>query len=133
MSTVLTKTLDDAVTEIRAIVNDSNTNFQRFSNQLVVQKINTALREVYRYRPDAFIGNFTQGVFGNNSPLVTYSITDLGLTPATPWPIDDRLFFTCVVFYVAGILDLSDDEFSDDNRAMTLLAAFRTELVGPGG
>lgn len=133
MSTTLTKTLDDANLEIRMIINDSDPDFQRYDDALVVQKINTALRVVYRYRPDAFIGNFTQGVFTNSTPIVTYDLTDLGLVPATPWPLDDRLFFDCVVFYVAGILDLSDDEFADDNRAMTLLQAFRNELVGQGG
>lgn len=133
MSTVLTKTLDDCVAEIREIINDSNATFGRFTNAQVVQKINTALRETYRYRPDAFIGNFTQGVFTNQTPIPTYSITDLGLAPATPFPIDDRLFFSPIVFYVAGMLDVTDDEFSDDGRAMTLLTAFRNQLIGPGG
>lgn len=133
MVTTVTKTLDDAVLEARMIINDSDPNFERYSDALLIQKINTALRVVYRYRPDAFIGNFTQGVFTNSTPIPTYAIGDLGLNPATPWPIDDRCFFDGVVFYVAGILDLSDDEFADDNRAMTLLQAFRNELVGAGG
>lgn len=130
MSTTVTKTLDDAITEIRAIVNDSDVAFARFPNDLILTKINSALRDVYRYRPDAFIGNFTQGILSTNA-IVTYDITDVGL--ATPWPIDDRLFYTPVVFYVAGMLDLSDDEFSDDGRAMTLLTSFRAELIGTGG
>lgn len=133
MSSFTTKTLDDAVAEIREIINDSNVAFGRFTNAQVLQKLNTALRETYRYRPDAWIGNFVQGVFSNKSPLPTYDITDLGLLPPTPWPIDDRLFFSPVVFYVAGMLDITDDEFSDDGRAVTLLTAFRNQLIGPGG
>lgn len=133
MSSTTTKTLDDAVAEIREIINDSNAAFGRFTDAQVLQKINTALREVYRYRPDAWIGNFTQGVFTNNGQIPTYDETDLGLLPPTPWPCDDRLFFSPVVFYVAGMLDITDDEFSDDGRAMTLLTAFRNQLIGPGG
>lgn len=133
MSTTVTKTLDDAVLESRMIINDSDPNFQRYTDALVLQKINTALRVVYRYRPDAFIGNFTQGVFTNSTPIPTYNEADLGLPTPTPWPIDDRCFFDCVIFYAAGILDLSDDEFADDNRAMTLLTSFRNELIGQGG
>jgi len=34
------------------------------------------------------------------------------------------------VFYAVGKLQLGDDEFTLDNRAMTLLAAFRQALVG---
>lgn len=132
MSTTTSKTLDDAVAEIRAVVNDSDSDFARFPNTLVLTKINSALRDVYRYRPDAYIGNFTQAVFSSNA-VVTYDETDLGLTPATPWPIDDRLFFTPVILYVAGMLELADDEFVDNSRAAQLLASFRTMLVGPGG
>lgn len=133
MSTTTTKTLDDAVNEIRALINDTDTGGFRYTQDFVVAKINTALREVYRYRPDAFIGNFTQGILTTN-PIVTYTAAaDLAQVPKTPWPIDDRLFFAPVVFYVAGILDLSDDEFADDNRAMTILTAFKVSLTGPGG
>lgn len=130
MSTTSTKTLDDAMTEIRLIVNDSDIGFTRFSNDIILAKINSALRDVYRYRPDAFIGNFTQGVFSSNA-MVTYEITDLGL--ATPWPVDDRLFFTPVLLYVAGMVELADDEFVDNSRAAQLLSSFRQALIGVGG
>lgn len=132
MSTTATKTLDDAVAEIRGLINDTDAQGYRYTQVFVLTKLNTALREVYRYRPDAYIGNFTQGILTNNA-VVTYSVEDLGLDPPTPYPLDDRLFFSPVIFYVAGILDLSDDEFADDNRAMTILQAFKTELTGAGG
>lgn len=129
MSSTTTKTLDDAVNEIRGLINDNDPDGYRYTQDFVIMKINTALRVVYSLRPDAFIGNFTLPVLSNNA-VVTYDAeTDLGLLPPTPWPLDDRLFFAPVVFYVAGILDLSDDEFADDNRAMTILQAFKTELT----
>lgn len=132
MASTATKTLDDAVNEIRMLINDNDPDGYRFTQTQVLQKINTALREVYRYRPDAYVGNFTQGILSANSPM-TYDSTDLGKNPATAFPLDDRLFFSPVVFYVVGMLDLTDDEFADDNRAMTVLAAFRNQLIGPGG
>jgi hypothetical protein len=130
MVTTATKTLDDAITEIRMIINDNDLSAPRYTQDLVLSKINTALRDVYKYRPDAFIGNFTQGVLTNN-PVSTFEDADIGT--ALPWPVDDRFFFSPVVMYVAGILDLSDDEFSDDNRAMTLLTSFKQQLGGMGG
>lgn len=132
MASTATKTLDDAVNEIRMLINDNDPDGYRFTQTQVLQKVNTALREVYRYRPDAYVGNFTQGILSANSPM-TYDPTDLGKNPATAFPLDDRLFFSPVVFYVVGMLDLTDDEFADDNRAMTVLAAFRNQLIGPGG
>lgn len=132
MSSTTAKTLDDMVNEVRMLINDNDPDGYRFPQVQVLDKINTALREVYRLRPDAYIGNFTQGILSTNSP-VTYDLTDLGLLPQTPWPLDDRLFFSPVVLYVTGMLDLTDDEFADDNRAMTVLQAFRNQLIGPGG
>ena len=131
MSTTLPKSIDDVLTEARAAINDSTVPF-RFSNTLLLSYLNTALRETYRYRPDAFVGNFTTGLLSTVA-VPTYSQVDLGLSPATPLPVDDRLFFNPIVFFVAGRTELSDDEFTDDGRAMSLLQSFRTMLIGPGG
>lgn len=131
MSSTTTKLIDDAITEARAIINDTDSAAYRFSQTLLMSLLNTALREVYRYRPDAFIGNFSQGVLSNNTPVVTYTTADLGTN--TAFPIDDRLFFSPVVLYIAGKAELSDDEFADDNRAMTVLNTFRAMLISPGG
>lgn len=141
MVTQVTKTIDDVVTEVRQVLNDQLVPY-RYSDNWVLQVLNTALREVYRLRPDAYIGNFTTGVLGSNL-VNTYSIADLQVAngvanplppvPATPFPIDDRLFYGPVVFYVIGRIELNDDEFADNNRAMSLLQAFRAQLIGPGG
>lgn len=127
-----TKSLDDMVNEVRMLINDLDTVSPRFTQAQVLDKVNTALLEVYRYRPDAYVGNFQQGILSVNQPT-TYSPTDLGQVPPTPWPLDIRLFFAPVVMYVVGMLDLTDDEFADDNRAMTVIQAFRNMLIGPGG
>lgn len=126
------KSLDDTVNEIRMLINDLDLTAPRFTQTQVLDKVNTGLLEIYRYRPDAYIGNFQQGIISTNSPT-SYVATDLGLVPATPFPLDIRLFFSPLIFYVVGMLDLTDDEFADDNRAMTVLQNFRNMLIGPGG
>lgn len=130
MATATKKSIDDCFTEARAIVNDSDA--ERFTDELVMTKFNTALRELYRYRPDSLIGNFVQGVFSRNAQMTFVVADDLGQVPPVDFPVDE-LYFSPVVFYIAGMLDLSDDEFADDNRAMTLLTSFRAMLIGPGG
>jgi hypothetical protein len=136
MVTFVSKSLDDAVTQVRLTINDvgvNGANF-RYTNAQIVAQFNTAIRELYRYRPDAFIGNFTQGVLVNNNPLPTYSdAIDLGLNPATVLPFDDRMFFNAVVFFIVGMLELGDDEFTDQSRSAQLLSSFRQMLIGPGG
>ncbi|MFI5397600.1 MAG: hypothetical protein ACHQ9S_18845 [Candidatus Binatia bacterium] len=141
MVTQVTKTIDDFVLEVREIVNDQQFPY-RYSDSWVIQILNTCLRDLYRLRPDAYIGNFTTGVLSAN-PVNTYSKTDLQNydgtanpmppVPATPFPVDDRLFFGPVVFYGVGRLEISDDEFTDDNRAMTLYNAFKSMLTVSGG
>lgn len=141
MVTQVTKTIDDCLTEVRQILNDSVAPF-RYSDTWLIFVLNTALRDLYRLRPDAYIGNFTSGVLSSNL-VNTYSVSDLQIingianptppVPVTPFPVDDRLFYPPVVFYMIGRVELNDDEFADDNRAMTLLQAFRAQLVGAGG
>lgn len=128
-STTTPKTIDDVLTEARYLLNDVGVagSPYRFSQALLLQLLNTALREVYRYRPDAVIGNFTQGVLTYNL-TTTYLLADLGT--AIAFPFDERLFFSPVVAYVAGKAELADDEFVDNNRAMMLLSAFKQQLTG---
>ena len=141
MVTQTTKTIDDWVAEARHIVNDEQVPY-RYTDEKMVILINTVLREAYRYRPDLYIGNFSSGVLSANA-VNTYSTSDLqtidGIAnptppvPATPFPLDDRIAYGPCVWYLAGRLEIEDDEFADNNRAMTLMTAFRQELVGGGG
>lgn len=141
MVTQVSKTIDDLVLEVRQVLNDQQIPY-RYSDVWILTVLNTALREVYRLRPDAYIGNFTSGVLSANA-VNTYSTADLQVAdgvanpippvPITPYPLDDRLFYAPVVFYVIGRVEINDDEFADNNRAMTLMQAFRAQLIGPGG
>lgn len=134
MVTTVAKSIDDVLSDVRVVLNDTGLGGSpyRYSNAVLISYLNTALRELYRLRPDAFIGNFTQGVLSINT-MNTYEEADLGLTPATPLPVDDRLFGSPLAYYIAGRAELADDEFADDGRAMTLLQAFRAQLGNPGG
>jgi hypothetical protein len=137
MVTYVAKSLDDVFAEVRLLINDiglDGANY-RYTDDQVMSKFNTALRELYRYRTDAWIGNFTQGVITNSAaPMPMYNAAaDLGLTPATVLPFDDRLFFNAVVFFMVGTLELGDDEFTDQGRATQLLSSFKQMLCGDGG
>jgi hypothetical protein len=144
MSSATSKTIDDAILEARAMVNDATfvsgiLSPTRNSDTLYLQYLNSALRAMYSVRPDAFIGNFTQGIL-TQVTILTYDTTDLQSpdgtpnptppTPATPFPADDRFFFNPVVAYMAGRIELSDDEYTETSRSQQLLAAFVQQLKG---
>lgn len=126
MVSFASKTIDDAVLEARAVVNDAFAPF-RNADSTVVTYLNSALRAVYSVRPDAFIGNFSTGVI-STTQIPTYAVTDLGLSIA--FPLDDRHFFNPVVAYMAGRIELGDDEFTESARSAQLLQAFLTQLTG---
>lgn len=128
-TTPLVKYIDDAITEARYMIGDARAPF-RYTDALMVSHLNTALAEVYRYRPDAYIGNFTTATLGSNQ-VTGYGTADLSTN--TAFPLDNRLFFNAVVFFIAGRAELTDDEFTDNSRAMQLLQSFRAMLIGQGG
>lgn len=128
MATTDTKTIDDSLFEARTIVNDTQVPFRNPDTTLLIY-LNTALRAVYAVRPDAYIGDFSSGVITNNA-VMTYDATDLGLVPATPFPVDDRLFFSPVVAYIAARIEIQDDEFTESARSAQLMASFVQQLQG---
>lgn len=133
MSTATSKTIDDAINEARLAVNDATVPF-RNTDATYLSYLNSALRALYSVRPDAFIGNFTQGILSAVT-ILTYDATDLQSyvtppVPATPFPADDKFFFNPVVAYIAGRIELSDDEYTDTARSQQLMAAFMQQTRG---
>lgn len=128
MSDTSKKSIDDALFEARSIVNDLQVPYRNPDTTLVVF-LNTALRALYAVRPDAYIGDFSSGVISNNA-VETFYATDLGLTPPTPFPVDDRLFFYPVVAYIAGRIEIQDDEFTESARSAQLMQSFLQQLQG---
>jgi hypothetical protein len=144
MATAISKTIDDAILEARAMVNDSTLvdgvlGPTRNSDTLYLQYLNSALRVLYSVRPDAFIGNFSQGIL-TSVTILTYGVLDLQApdgtpnptppTPAVAFPADDRQFFNPVVAYIAGRIELADDEYTETARSTQLLMSFKQQLQG---
>lgn len=128
MATVDTKTIDDALFEARTIISDTQVPFRNPDTTLLLY-LNTALRALYALRPDAYIGDFSSGIITNNAVL-TYGTADLGLTPPTGFPVDDRLFYGPVVAYIAARVEIQDDEFTESARSAQLMASFVQQLQG---
>lgn len=116
----MAKTLENMLDEVRDLLQDSRASSYRYSTARLVRQINTTLQEVYRLRPDAFIAYDTAA-----TAVPEFTESDL----AEEIGIED-LFYQSVVFHVVSVTQLSDDEFANDGRAISLMSAFRQQLVG---
>lgn len=121
--TAVPRTILDAVTDARRIVQDVDTDFQRHSDDKVVAYLNHALSDARRLRPDLFLPNYL------SNPPTLYTAADLVSPPN--FPIDEN-YYTAIVEYMAGFIGLGDDEFAQDNRAAALLNRFAQKLVAKG-
>jgi hypothetical protein len=122
----MAKTLDNLVDEVRLMLKDRRVPY-RWTQTDILESINSAFREMKRLRPDVFVGCCGESPSGT---LPSFVAADLGLSPnPTPFPVDE-IFFMATVFYAVGKLQLGDEEFTLDNRAMSLLAGFRQLMMG---
>lgn len=120
----MAKTYQDLLTEAREILQDTVEAQYRSSDVVLIAKLNQALQEVNRLRPDAFFDTF-DGAAGTDT--VVPEVTEGTLGSNFPIPM---LFFTAIVNYIAGSCDLKEDEFATDGRAAALLASFRNMIIG---
>jgi hypothetical protein len=128
MVTAVQKSIDDCINEARLMVNDAALPYRNTDDTLIAY-LNSALLAVYQVRPDAYIGDFSSGIVVTTT-INMFEDTDLGLDPATLFPLDPRMFFYPVVSYIAGRIELADDEFTETSRSAQLLQAFKQQLQG---
>lgn len=112
------KSIDQALVDARVILND--TTGERYTNDDLISDLNSAISMTKMLRPDAFI---------LGEVLPEFTTADLGLGTPTDFPLPE-IFYQSFVYYLAGNAELRDDEFAVDNRAMTLLTAYRRNLTG---
>jgi len=116
-----TRTVGGLITEARQLLNDETpiSGSSRFPDADLVAALNDAVSQVRVKRPDAFLA------FGLRKAVPVYALpTD----NATVFPFDD-MFYTPLLFYVVGRSELTEDTFSDDGRAVTLMSKFTAQLL----
>lgn len=114
----MSKSIDDAITDTRVILNDAAAD--RYTDAQLVSDFNNAISMTKMLRPD---------VFKLGAVLPEFTTADLGLVQPTLFPLPG-IFYQSFVYYMAGNAELRDDEFAVDGRAMTLLTAYRRNLTG---
>lgn len=113
----MAKTVSDVVSEARVLLQDTDAQLYRYSDDQLVAYLNNALLEARRIRPDLFRAYIGQAI-------PSYTSADL----SADFPIDE-MFFPQFVFYVTGSAELRDDEFTVDARAATLMNQFVAKML----
>jgi len=121
-------TYSDLLTEVREIVQDTATD--RFSDALLRRHLNRGIRDMSRIRPDAF-----WDLYDANS-LKVPEVIAAGETPTGTQITEDSefqfepQFWTPLVSYVVGSVEMIEDEYTLEGRAERMLAIFRGTLIG---
>lgn len=105
-------TVQDYVTAARVLLQDTVATY-RYPDADILAALNFAMIEARRARPDFFIGTTVPSFSTVNSDAVNI----------------DEQYRLPVLLFVAGYAQLRDDEGTQDQRASTLMAIFKTSLV----
>jgi hypothetical protein len=136
------KTWQSVLDQAREILQDENANAYRYTNQKLLNCLNRGVQELARLRPDAFWDLFLSDDFITPEVVLTDSNPEegdgdeeeadavedgeIGLSANFNLPM---MFHGPLVFFVAGSAELTDDEFAEDNRAMSLMTAFKGQVL----
>lgn len=116
----MAKTYANLLTEARELLQDTEAPY-RYSDELLVNKLNRGLQSVARIRPDAFWDTFA------TTDIVVPEVTVAGLNATFPLHMQ---FYSPLVAFVVAWAEVLDDEFTSDGRAAMLIASFKSELLG---
>lgn len=108
--------ISDTLTRSRQLLNDLDAPY-RHSDEKLLAYFNDAMQRTHSLRPDLFLGTLQQTYF--------YTISDLGVD----FPIDAG-YFTAIVDFITSAVEMENDEFATDGRAMSLYSRFIVKLTG---
>jgi hypothetical protein len=110
---VALSTVSNYASAARIILQDETVPY-RFSDAKLALALSAGLGEARRLRPDLFLGV---------TSVPTYTIVD-----STVVTLDER-YRMALVYYLCGWVQLTDDETTQDSRAVFFLNKFTSELV----
>lgn len=114
-------TIAGLLTEARVLLSDSQgTPTTRYADADLLAAFNDALLQARAKRPDLFVS------FGLRNTVPQYNAADI--SGNTAFPIDGMVY-PAFLYYVVGRSELKEDTFADDNRAVTLMNKFASQLM----
>jgi len=124
----MAKTYTNLFSEAREFLQDEDTPY-RFSDTRLLNALNRGLNEIARIRPDAFTALYD----ANNLNIPEIVDDDAAVAPQYDWETTfqiDMMFYNPLISYIVGSIEVTDDEFTVDGRALMLLRDFHNTVVG---
>lgn len=111
-------TLGDVITQARILLQDvdSGSGQFRYSTDSMVLDVNQCMIDMYRQRPDIFLEN--------DFVIPTFDVSDLDLELGI-----EEQYISAVVFYLVGMVQLRDDEGTQDSRSSLFLQRY-SQIMG---
>jgi hypothetical protein len=133
----MAKTWANLITEVRVLLQD--TDGDRWSDDVLLAKLNRALQELGRVRPDAFYDRWNVDEIVIPEVFATDPTPDSDVTVFDPEEDSDvpltaeidipMMFYPPLVYFVAASAELVEDEFTNDGRAITLMNEFKRMVL----
>ena len=111
----MARTIDDAVTEARVILEDTETPY-RYSDSELVRYLNNSFAEMRRVRPDLFVGLFI-------TQLPTFTVSQF----SSSYPLPD-MYYPATVSYMVAMSNMRDDQDVLSGRASSFLQLFTAQM-----
>lgn len=136
----MAKTWSDLLGEARVLLQDTDEPY-RYTDAVLLSKLNRGLQELARLRPDAFWNRFsvddvvvpevaTSDPDPVSDPAADFDPTE-GAVVADTDDVDIPMqFYSPLVFWVVSNAELLEDEFTSDGRAAALLSQFKGMVIG---
>lgn len=114
--------ISDVVSTVRAQLKDTVSPY-RYSDASILVYYNTALQNAKLVRPDLFL---SLGYV--NASLPVYTTGNIGEAVI----LADQ-YRTSLVYFIAGMLQLEEEEETTDTRAAVYITKFKQDLTGMAG
>lgn len=109
--------VDDVLAAARDLLQDDEK--VRYNDVRLIRALNLAISNMRRVRPD---------IVALWQSIPNYPYTSGTVGGGVLLPVDDQ-FFDPLVSFVAGWVEMADDEFTIDNRANTLITRFSSQIT----
>ena len=128
MSASVTPTIGDVVQDARALLQDTlqteatspvqDAPVYRYTDADLIAAFNGAMLETRAKRPDLFLA------LGLRSTVPRFAASDMG----KPFPLDLSVY-DAFVYFLVGRMELREDTFATDGRAVTMMNKFVSQLT----
>ncbi len=124
----MARTYENLLTESRELLQDTDTDVQRYTDTALLNILNRGLQDLGRMRPDAFYDTYAANTL--NVPEIVVSGAGAGQINWDTVVGLEMMFYPPLVAYVTGVAEITDDEYTVDGRAALMIQQFRGTVLG---